>query len=143
MSIVCNMVVTKFFFSISEQNNPKIVRKYRAAWNFLQIYFETLSDYASRIIIIRIMILYIGVPRGQVFTLQRRFVFPGFHQIIELKTSKHEFADIIHQNKQGFDGKKLREGQAGSNSLRFNNMCCKSLREAQHSSGAGTRHIIG
>ena len=49
------------------------------------------------------------------FTLQRRFVFPGFHRIIELKTSKHEFSDIIHQNKQGFDGKKLSEGQAGSN----------------------------
>ena len=44
------------------------------------------------------------------FTLQRRFVLSGFHPIIELKTSKHEFADIIHQNKQGFDGKKLSEG---------------------------------
>ena len=77
------------------------------------------------------------------FTLQRRFVFPRFHRIIELKTSKHEFADIIHQNKQGFDGKKPSEGQAGSNSLRFNNICCKSLREAQNSPGAGTRHIIG
>ena len=81
VSILCSMVVTKFFFLISKQNNPKIVRKYRAAWNFLQIYFETLSDYANRIIIISIMILYIGVPGGQVFTLQRRFVFPGFHRI--------------------------------------------------------------
>ena len=58
VSIVCNMVVTKFFFSISEQNNPKIVRKYRAAWNFLQIYFETLSDYASRIIIIDLVTVF-------------------------------------------------------------------------------------
>ena len=62
------------------------------------------------------------------FTLQRRFVFSGFHRVIELKTSKHAFADIIHQNKQGFDGKKLSEGQAGRNSLRFNNMCCRVRR---------------
>ena len=27
---------------------------------------------------------------------------------MELKTSKHEFTDISHQNKQGFEGKKLR-----------------------------------
>ena len=59
----------------------------------------------------------------QVFTLQRRFIFSGFHRIIELKTSKHEFADTINQNKQGFEGKKLSEGQAGRNSLRFSNMC--------------------
>ena len=52
------MVVTKTFFSISKPNNPKIVRKYRAAWNFLQIYFVTLSDYANRIIIISIMKFY-------------------------------------------------------------------------------------
>ena len=48
MSILCYMVVTNIFFSISKPNNPKIVRKYRAAWNFLQIYFVTLSDYANR-----------------------------------------------------------------------------------------------
>ena len=52
------MVVTKTFFSISKPNNPKIVRKYRAAWNFLQIYFVTLSDYANRIIRISIMKFY-------------------------------------------------------------------------------------
>ena len=34
----------------------------------------------------------------------------GFHRIIKLETSKHEFADIIHQNKQRFEGKKLSEG---------------------------------
>ena len=45
-----------------------------------------------------------------------------------LKTNKHEFVDIIHQNKQGFDGKKLSEGQAGRNSLRFKNMCCRLRR---------------
>ena len=53
LSILCNMVVTSS--SISKQNNPKIVRKYRATWNFQQIYFETLSDYANRSIIIIIM----------------------------------------------------------------------------------------
>ena len=62
LSILCiNMVVTKTFFSISKPNNPKIVRKYRAAWNFLQIYFVTLSDYANRIIIISIMKFYTSV----------------------------------------------------------------------------------
>ena len=45
-----------------------------------------------------------------------------------LKTNKHEFVDIIHQNKQGFDGKKLSEGQAGRNSLCFNNLCCRLRR---------------
>ena len=49
----------------------------------------------------------------------------SFHRNIELKTSKHEFPDRIHQNKQGFEGKKLSEGQARRNSLRFNNMCCR------------------
>ena len=63
--------------------------------------------------------------RAQVFTLQRRFVFSGFHQIIEFQTSNHEFAVIIHQNKQGFDGKELSEGQVRRNSLRFNNMSCR------------------
>ena len=33
--------------------------------------------------------------------------FFSFPQIIGLKTSKHEFTDRIHQNKQGFEGKKL------------------------------------
>ena len=60
--------------------------------------------------------------------LQRPFVFAGFHRIIELKRSKHEFADIINQNKQGFEGKKVSKGQAGRNSLRFNNMCCRLKR---------------
>ena len=45
-----------------------------------------------------------------------------------LKTNKHEFVDIIHQNKPGFDGKKLSEGQAGRNSLCFNNLCCRLRR---------------
>ena len=33
--------------------------------------------------------------------------FFSFSQNIGLKTSKHEFTDRIHQNKQGFEGKKL------------------------------------
>ena len=37
------MVVTNIFFSISKKNNPKIVQKYRAAWNFLQIYVSVKS----------------------------------------------------------------------------------------------------
>ena len=60
---------------------------------------------------------------SRVNTFGRLLVFSGFHRIIDLKTSKHEFADIIHQNKKEFEGKKLSEGQAGRNSLRFNNMC--------------------
>ena len=32
-----------------------------------------------------------------------------------VKNSKHEFTNIIHQDKQGFDGKKRTEGQTGRN----------------------------
>ena len=32
----------------------------------------------------------------------------GFHPNIRLKTSTYELTDRIHQNKQGFEGKKLR-----------------------------------
>ena len=42
-----------------------------------------------------------------------------------VKNSKHEFTNIIHQDKQGFDGKKRTEGQTGRNSLHFNNMCSR------------------
>ena len=49
--------------------------------------------------------------RGQCLLYKDAFL--GFHRNIELKTSKHEFADRIHQNKQRFEGKKLSEGQAG------------------------------
>ena len=45
-------------------------------------------------------------------------VFQGFHRNIELKTSKHEFAGI----RMDLKAKKLREGQAGRNSFRLNNM---------------------
>ena len=40
-----------------------------------------------------------------------------------VKNSKHEFTNIIHQDKQGFDGKKRTEGQTERNSLHFNNTC--------------------
>ena len=48
-------------------------------------------------------------------------VFQGFHRNIKLKTSKHEFAGI----RKDLKAKKLSEGQAGRNSLRLNNMCCR------------------
>ena len=63
-------------------------------------------------------------PRAQCLLLKDALFFLGFHRNVELKMSKHEFADRIHQNKQGFECKKLSEGQAVRNSLRFNNMCC-------------------
>ena len=67
-------------------------------------------------------------PRAQCLLYKDALVFLGFHRNIELKTStqKHkfaEFADRIHQNKQGIECKRLSEGQEGRNSLRFNNMC--------------------
>ena len=34
---------------ISEQKSPKIVRKYKATRNFLQIYFPTLLHYANEV----------------------------------------------------------------------------------------------
>ena len=39
--------------------------------------------------------------------LQKTLHFLVFQWNIGLKTSKHEFSDRIHQNKQGFEGKKL------------------------------------
>ena len=38
---------------------------------------------------------------------QKTIYFLVFHRNIGLKTSKHEFTDKIHPNKQGFEGKKL------------------------------------
>ena len=38
---------------------------------------------------------------------QKTLHFVVFDWNIELKTSKHEFVDSIHQNKQGLEGKKL------------------------------------
>ena len=39
---------------------------------------------------------------------------------------------MIHQNKQGIDGKKRSEGQAGRNSLRLNNMLLTHGRVGYH-----------
>ena len=39
--------------------------------------------------------------------IKRRSIFLIFHRNIGLTTSKHEFTDKRHQNKQGFEGKKL------------------------------------
>ena len=39
--------------------------------------------------------------------LQKTLYFLVFHQNVELKTSKHEVNDRSHQNKEGFEGKKL------------------------------------
>ena len=39
--------------------------------------------------------------------LRETLYFLVSRQNIELKTSKHKFTDIIHQNKKGFKGKKL------------------------------------
>ena len=119
------MVVTNIFFQYLSQTTRKSFENIeRLEWNFLQFFFVTLSDYADRIIIISIMIFYTLAS----LVLKRHFFSSGFHRIIELKTSKYEFTDIIHQNKKGFDGKKLSEGQAGRNSLCFNNMCCRLRR---------------
>ena len=54
----------------------KIVRKYRAAWNFLQIYFETRSANANQIILISIMKFYTSASLVlRWFTLHRRLFF--------------------------------------------------------------------
>ena len=65
------------------------------------------------------------------YLLSKDVLFLSLSVKYRVKTSKHEFTDIIHQNKQGIDGKKRSEGQAGRNSLRLNNMCCR-LRGIRH-----------
>ena len=97
-------------------------------------YLVTLSDYANWIILINIMKFYTLASLVLKCLPYKDALFLGFHQNIELRTSKREFADIIHQNKQGFEGKKLSEGQVGRNSLRFSNMCCRLRR-------IGDRHV--
>ena len=41
------------------------------------------------------------------FTFRRHVIFLVFHPNIGLKTSTYEFIDRIHQNQEGFEGKKL------------------------------------
>ena len=110
--ILCNTVEIIFFVNIYAKQ-PEHGRKYRATSNFLQIYFVTLSDYANevRVILNMAKLETLASPRGPifaVFTFERRFIFLVSRRNIELKTSKHEFADRSHQNMQGFEGKKLR-----------------------------------
>ena len=73
-----------------------------------------LSDYGKGIFLISIMTFSTSASLVQVFDA----CFSRFPSKYELKTSKHEFADIS----QAFEGKRLSEGQARRNSLRFNNM---------------------
>ena len=60
--------------------------------------------------------------RGLLFTFKRRFFFLVFHRNIGLKTSTYEFTDRIHQNKQGFEGKKL-SGKEYSSRLKSIRVC--------------------
>ena len=50
----------------------------------------------------------IASPRGPICTFESMLYFLVSRWNMELKTSKHEFTDISHQNKQGFEGKKFR-----------------------------------
>ena len=44
----------------------------------------------------------------EIYFRKTLYFFLVSRQNIDLKTSKHEFTDRTHQNKQGFEGKKLR-----------------------------------
>ena len=92
------------WYILSKQNSPKIVRKYRAARNFLQIYFLTLLHNANEI-----KANQHNEIQHSWFAVypQKTLYFLVFHRNIGLKTSIYEFSDRIHQNKQGFEGKKL------------------------------------
>ena len=118
------MAVTKIFFQYLSQTTRKLFQNIERLGIFYK-YLVTLSDYANWIIIINIMKFYTLASLVLKCLPYKDALFLGFHQNIELRTSKREFADIIHQNKQGFEGKKLSDGQAGRNSLRFNNTCCR------------------
>ena len=54
--------------------------------------------------------------------LQKTLYFLVFHRNIGLKTSTYEFTDRIHQNKQGFEGKKL-SGKEYSSRLKSIRVC--------------------
>ena len=54
--------------------------------------------------------------------LQKTLYFLVFHRNIGLKTSTYEFTDRIHQNKQGFVGKKL-SGKEYSSRLKSIRVC--------------------
>ena len=81
-----------------------------------------LSDYANWIIIISIMKFNTSASLVVKCWHNTNALFFRFPSKYRVKTSNHDFADIIQQNKQGFDGKKRTEGQTGRTSLHFNNM---------------------
>ena len=54
--------------------------------------------------------------------LQKTLYFLFFHRNIGLKTSTYEFTDRIHQNKQGFKGKK-QSGKEYSSHLKSIRVC--------------------
>ena len=49
---------------------------------------------------------------------------------MELKTSKHEFTDIIHQNKQGIEGKKRSGKEFGKEFIAFEQNMCWTVAES-------------
>ena len=54
--------------------------------------------------------------------LRKTLYFLVFHRNVGLKTSTYEFTDRIHQNKQGFEGKKL-SGKEYSSHLKSIRVC--------------------
>ena len=55
--------------------------------------------------------------------IRKTLYFLVSRQNIELQTSKHEFTDISHQNKQGFEDKKL----SGTDFTVFQLNVCQSI----------------
>ena len=55
--------------------------------------------------------------------LRKTLYFSVSRRNIQLKTSKHEFTDISHQNKQGFEGKKL----SGTDFTAFQQNVCQTM----------------
>ena len=54
---------------------------------------------------------------------RKKFCFLVSRPNIEFKTSKHEFTDKSHQNKQGFEGKKL----SGTDFTAFQQNVCQTM----------------
>jgi len=62
-------------------------------------------------------------PRGPIFAFERHLIFLVSRPNIELKASKHEFTNKSHQNKQGFESKKL----SGTDFTAFQQNVCKTM----------------
>ena len=83
---------------------------------FHKFFSARCHDYANWIIIISIILW------CQLMTpclLYWDALLPWSQKNIELQTSRHEFADRIHQNKQEFAGEKRSEGKTGRKSSPF------------------------